>query len=312
MTRSSDLVMVEREKDVGVLRSIGWMTDPNDASAPRFFGAVVQFKNGDSPKLPVSAVWNETPVRIVSALQSVEGGVQGSIATKQESRPESAPRTETAGAIYSALSSACIEHSALSVSGFNLFGDSKSIKAAQEWLHSHSQIGDLKTNLRHWRDECGKLHAQLTKTPSADVCDAGVEQTWDKCPECGASPNDLCGRVFSPVDAETNANAPGDTNLVSGASAEPNHHQPHALSQGWRDDLENAPHNVPVLLAWQDWRDGQWCMEIGPAIMGQRYANGHSSISHHGSATHWQPRPAPPSPETTPRDSSESTTGGAE
>ena len=92
--------------------------------------------------------------------------------------------------------------------------------------------------------------------------------------------------------------------------AEPNHYQPHALSQGWRDDMENAPHNVPVLLAWQDWRDGQWCMEIGPAIMGQRYANGHSSISHHGSATHWQPRPAPPSPETTPRDSSESTTGG--
>lgn len=92
--------------------------------------------------------------------------------------------------------------------------------------------------------------------------------------------------------------------------AEPNHHQPHALRQGWRDDMENAPHNVPVLLAWQDWRDGQWCMEIGPAIMGQRYANGHSSISHHGSATHWQPRPAPPAPENTPRDSSESTTGG--
>ena len=109
-------------------------------------------------------------VALVSALQSVEGGVQ--VAAKQESCPESAPRTEMAGAIYSALSSACIEHSALSVSGFNLFGDSKSIKAAQEWLHSHSQIGDLKTNLRHWRDECGKLHAKLTKTPSADH-DAG-------------------------------------------------------------------------------------------------------------------------------------------
>lgn len=103
-------------------------------------------------------------------------GVQTSIATKQESRPEGAPRTETATAIYSVLSSACIEHSALSVSGFNLFGDSKSIKAAQEWLHSHSQIGDLKTNLRHWRDECGKLHAQLTKTPSADH-DAGNLRT---------------------------------------------------------------------------------------------------------------------------------------
>ncbi len=77
--------------------------------------------------------------------------------------------------------------------------------------------------------------------------------------------------------------------------AEPNH-QPHAVSQGWQDDMENAPDNIPVLLAWQDWRDGQWCMEIGPAITGQRYANGYSSISHHGSATHWMPLPAPPSP----------------
>lgn len=92
--RSSDLVMVEREVDVGVLRSMGWMTDPNDASAPRFFGAIVQFKNGASPKLPVSAVWNETPVRIVAALQSVEGGVQGSIATKQATDETAASVTE--------------------------------------------------------------------------------------------------------------------------------------------------------------------------------------------------------------------------
>lgn len=131
--------------------------------------------------------------------------------------------------------------------------------------------------LRQFKKDCEELHAKLARDKAV---------------------------------AETDANAPGDTSLVSGASAEPNH-QPHAVSQGWRDDMENAPHNVPVLLAWQDWRDGQWCMEIGPAIMGQRYANGHSSISHHGSATHWQPRPAPPIPENTPRDSSESTTGGA-
>lgn len=65
---------------------------------------------------------------------------------------------------------------------------------------------------------------------------------------------------------------------------------------GWRTDMENAPHNVSVLLAWQDWRDGQWCMEIGPAVTGQRYENGYSSVSYHGSATHWQPRPAPPFP----------------
>lgn len=58
--------------------------------------------------------------------------------------------------------------------------------------------------------------------------------------------------------------------------------------------IETAPHNQSVILAWQDWRDGTWSMEIGPASTGQRFANGFSSVSHHGRATHWQPRPTPP------------------
>lgn len=66
------------------------------------------------------------------------------------------------------------------------------------------------------------------------------------------------------------------------------------MALGWRTDMENAPHNTNVLLAWRDWRDGTWCMEIAPAITGQRLDNGYSSISQHGSATHWAPRPAPP------------------
>ena len=58
--------------------------------------------------------------------------------------------------------------------------------------------------------------------------------------------------------------------------------------------IESAPHNQCVILAWQDWRDGTWSMEVGPASTGERFSSGFSSVSRHGSATHWQPRPAPP------------------
>lgn len=52
------------------------------------------------------------------------------------------------------------KHSAgLSVGGVNLWGDNKSIEAAMRWEHDHSIIGDIRTNLSHWRDECGKVHA---------------------------------------------------------------------------------------------------------------------------------------------------------
>lgn len=61
----------------------------------------------------------------------------------------------------------------------------------------------------------------------------------------------------------------------------------------WRT-MDSAPHGVRVLLAWQDWRDGTWCQEVGYASQGERYDNGYSSISHHGSATHWQHLPTPP------------------
>lgn len=49
--------------------------------------------------------------------------------------------------------------SGLSVNGVNLWGDNKSIEAALRWEHSHGTIGDVRTNLSHWRDECGKVHA---------------------------------------------------------------------------------------------------------------------------------------------------------
>ena len=57
--------------------------------------------------------------------------------------------------------------------------------------------------------------------------------------------------------------------------------------------IETAPHEDPILLAWQAWPEWKWVMEVGYASTGYRNEVG-SSISHHGSATHWQPLPQPP------------------
>ena len=42
--------------------------------------------------------------------------------------------------------------SGLSINGVNLWGDHKSIEAAMRWEHSHATIGDVRTNLSHFRD----------------------------------------------------------------------------------------------------------------------------------------------------------------
>lgn len=59
----------------------------------------------------------------------------------------------------------------------------------------------------------------------------------------------------------------------------------------WRP-IEEAPHNRSVLLGWRDWRDGNWCMEVGAASWGER-VGGYSNVSHHGYATHFRPLPKP-------------------
>src|SRR5690606_6201823 len=69
-----------------------------------------------------------------------------------------------------------------------------------------------------------------------------------------------------------------------------------ALAKAWRP-IESAPHGERVLLGWTDWRDGQWCMDVGCASHGMRHDNGYSSVSHHGSATVWMPLPAAPGSE---------------
>lgn len=59
-------------------------------------------------------------------------------------------------------------------------------------------------------------------------------------------------------------------------------------------ETEAPPHNLAVLLGWEDWRDGRWIMEVGAYSTGQRFESGFSSVSRHGSATHWTPLPKPP------------------
>jgi hypothetical protein len=58
--------------------------------------------------------------------------------------------------------------------------------------------------------------------------------------------------------------------------------------------VDTCPHNAIVLLAWHDRYFGVWRYEVGSASTGSRYENGYSSISHHGSATHWMPLPTAP------------------
>lgn len=69
-----------------------------------------------------------------------------------------------------------------------------------------------------------------------------------------------------------------------------------ALGAMWRPISEAEP-NRTYLLGWRDWRDDRWCMEVAPAVHGQRYETGYSNVSHHGSATHFMPLPSPPSKE---------------
>lgn len=99
--------------------------------------------------------------------------------------------------------------------------------------------------------------------------------------------------------AETDANAPGDTGIVSGVSAEPNHRQPHAVSQGWRD-IETAPRDGTPFLCFHP--DDVFSAQTGidliwyePSI--KTYTmDGDNEVPFAG-IIHWMPLPAPPSPD---------------
>ena len=90
----------------------------------------------------------------------------------------------------------------------------------------------------------------------------------EPCPYCGALP---CDQVNAPP----------------AAVALPDR-------EGWREiATDPPPHEELVLLYWMDWRGTRY-MEATYASTGERYPNGYSTMSQHGSATHWMPLPEPP------------------
>jgi hypothetical protein len=98
-----------------------------------------------------------------------ESGIAAKMAAYEDAlrSPDVAATPTDIGAIHHALGGANIPYTGYSCNGVNLIGDSKSIMAAKEAFHSHGQIDEFRTQIRHWREECGKLHAKLAQAPDA-------------------------------------------------------------------------------------------------------------------------------------------------
>lgn len=209
--------------------------------------------------------------KALSALTRPLGGfVQGSIATKQSTDPEGSSRTETAGANVRLF----VECARCGGAGFSSPG----------------------TGYDNVCSECGGLRfipfEAAGKRPVPSV--SGNIHREQQRNTMGVT----AGETAPNAVADTDANAPGDTSLVSGASAEPNH-QPHAVSQGWRDDMENAPRDGTPFLCFHP--DDVFSAQTGidliwyePSI--KTYTmDGDNEVPFAG-ITHWMPLPAPPSP----------------
>ena len=208
--------------------------------------------------------------KALSALTRPLGGfVQGSIATKRSSDPEGSSRTETAIATM------------LCKSGKFETGEGTCAFVCM------GRLGDVR------KDGCShakRVHAKLAATIAE-----GLRA------ECGYDHGYADGVEWATCHAavaETNAAASGNTSLVSGASAEPNH-QPHAVSQGWRTDLENAP--SPSDLELCD------CLLLIQSVSGEvLHATGKIGSAYRASVapyqfephecSAWRVVPAPPSP----------------
>jgi hypothetical protein len=66
----------------------------------------------------------------------------------------------SASQFYTALNAANFEYSAMSWSGFNVFGDRKSINEVGRLTYFPARCEQLETLCRHQREELGKLHAR--------------------------------------------------------------------------------------------------------------------------------------------------------
>ena len=145
------------------------MTEPSPLEAAKklLIGAAIGSCtcNTKSPEL----IWHEPNCRYTALMMALEN-VEIAAAHEEQGRTwngsvlnagERQAPDPGVFAIHDALTKANLEYSAFSCNGVNIFGDRKSIDAASRAFHSHSQIDWYQRNLRHWREECGKLHSKL-------------------------------------------------------------------------------------------------------------------------------------------------------
>jgi hypothetical protein len=89
---------------------------------------------------------------------------------------------------------------------------------------------------------------------------------------------------------------PANADGLSSQAMEPQASPPEAsIPDAWRStENDPPPHGKPVLLCWWHELFNEWSYEVAPYSTGKRYDNGYSSVSYHGSATHWVDIPEPP------------------
>lgn len=101
----------------------------------------------------------------------------------------------------------------VATNGMCLMGDRKSVLAAAQVFQLAAKVGALEVNLRHWREECGKLHAQLAKakadlqsweTTAKRIEEAEAAQSFDdgSCIRCASVPRNASGLCATCLDED--------------------------------------------------------------------------------------------------------------
>jgi len=178
---------------------------------------------------PMGSIVRKLNAALLPALQSVEGGVQGSIATKQESRPESAPRTETA--IVAALRE-CQRVLAMMIDPESI----KSTSVIHAFAAATAAEAKARTVLNGVTKSDGGVEGHAVNSCHIDhVVRHAHEHDQGRSALSSPPKYKAAGIKPGPSDQLTKTpSADHDDGNLRGLSA-PNH-QPHAVSQGWRDD----------------------------------------------------------------------------
>ncbi len=178
---------------------------------------------------PMGSIVRKLNAALLPALQSVEGGVQGSIATKQESCPESAPRTETA--IVAALRE-CQRVLAMMIDPESI----KSTSVIHAFAAATAAEAKARTVLNGVTKSDGGVEGHAVNSCHIDhVVRHAHEHDQGRSALSSPPKYKAAGIKPGPSDQLTKTpSADHDDGNLRGLSA-PNH-QPHAVSQGWRDD----------------------------------------------------------------------------